>query len=73
MLFGASLSLVGCIVGATKQTINQIVASGVIIGTGSGFQEMSYACIQDTVPNSWRLYAIGMPQIPFKILSLILL
>jgi hypothetical protein len=72
MLFGASLSLVGCIVGATGQTINQMVASGVILGTGSGFQEMSYACIQEIVPNSWRLYAIGMPHFSFKILSLIL-
>jgi MFS family permease len=59
MLFGASLSLVGCIVGATGQTINQMIASGVILGTGSGFQEMSYACIQEIVPNSWRIYAIG--------------
>ena len=59
MLFGASLGLVGCIVGATGQSISQMIASGVILGTGSGFQEMSYACIQEIVPNSWRIYAIG--------------
>lgn len=57
VLFSANLSLVGCIVGATGQTVNQMIASGVILGTGSGFQEMSYACIQEIVPNSWRLYA----------------
>jgi MFS family permease len=60
MLGGACIALVGCIVGATGQNINQMIASGVILGTGSGIQEMAYACIQEIVPNSWRLYAIGM-------------
>lgn len=60
MLFGASLSLIGCIVGATGRSIPQMIASGVILGTGSGFQEMSYACIQEIVPNAWRIYAIGL-------------
>jgi MFS family permease len=60
MLFGATVSLIGCIVGSTGQSINQMIASGVILGTGSGFQEMSYACIQEIVPNKWRLYAIGI-------------
>lgn len=60
MLVGACIALVGCIVGATGQNINQMIASGVILGTGSGIQEMAYACIQEIVPNSWRLYAIGM-------------
>ena len=73
MLFGAGLSLIGCIVGSTGRTVNQLIASGAILGTGSGFQEMSYACIQETVPNSWRLYAIGESSpVPFQISSLIL-
>jgi MFS family permease len=59
MLFGACVNIVGCIVGSTGQTINQMIASGLILGTGSEFQEMSYACIQEIVPNSWRLYVIG--------------
>src|SRR6266487_7119541 len=59
MLFGASLSLVGCIVRATGQSITQMIASGAILGKGSGFQEMCYACIQEIVPNNWRIYAIG--------------
>ena len=60
MIFGACLSLVGCIVGATGRSVEQMIASGAILGTGSGFQEMSYACIQEIVPNRWRIYAIGM-------------
>ena len=45
MLFGASVSLIGCIVGSTGQSINHMITSGVILKTGSGFQEMSYAFI----------------------------
>ncbi|KAF2805892.1 TRI12-domain-containing protein [Mytilinidion resinicola] len=36
-----------------------MIASGVIFGIGSGFQEMAYACIQEIVPNKWRVYAVG--------------
>jgi len=61
MLLGATISFIGTIVGATGKSINQMIASGVIFGIGSGFQEMSYACIQEIVPNKWRLYAIGKP------------
>jgi len=59
ILFGSGLSFIGTIVGATGQSINQMIVSGVIFGTGSGFQEMAYACIQEIVPNKWRIYAIG--------------
>lgn len=40
ILFGACVSFTGTIVGATGQSINQMIASGVIFGIGSGFQEM---------------------------------
>jgi MFS family permease len=60
IIFGATISFIGTIVGATGQSINQMIASGVIFGIGSGFQEMAYACIQEIVPNKWRLYAIGL-------------
>ncbi|KAJ9669756.1 hypothetical protein H2201_000141 [Coniosporium apollinis] len=60
ILFGSGLSFIGTIVGATGQSINQMIVSGVIFGTGSGFQEMAYACIQEIVPNKWRIYAIGL-------------
>jgi len=59
MLAGATISFIGTIVGATGQSINQMIASGVIFGIGSGFQEMAYACIQEIVPNKWRIYAVG--------------
>lgn len=50
-LAGASLLLVGSIVGATGQTIGQMIASGAIFGCGSGFLEMAYGAVQEIVPN----------------------
>jgi MFS family permease len=45
-LAGAFLLLIGSIVGATGQTIGQMIASGAIFGCGSGFLEMAYGAVQ---------------------------
>ena len=45
-LSGAALLLIGAIVGATGQSINQMIASGAIFGAGSGFLEMAYGAVQ---------------------------
>ena len=47
MICGACISFLGTIVGATGKSINQMIASGVLFGLGSGFQEMGYACCQE--------------------------
>ncbi|KAI0145399.1 fungal trichothecene efflux pump [Xylariaceae sp. FL1272] len=60
MITGALISIVGTIVGATGQSINQMIASGVLFGLGSGFQELCYACVQEVVPNHWRVRAVGL-------------
>jgi MFS family permease len=45
-LAGATLLLLGSIVGATGNTIGQMIASGAIFGCGSGFLEMAYGAVQ---------------------------
>lgn len=60
MLTGAAISFIGTIVGATGQNIAQMIASGVLFGIGSGFQEMGFACIMEFIPNKYRLTALGM-------------
>jgi MFS family permease len=60
MLAGAFISFLGTIVGATGQSIGQMIASGVMFGIGSGFQEMGFACIMEFIPNKYRLTALGM-------------
>lgn len=42
MLLGSFLGFIGALLGATGQSINQMIASGVFFGIGAGFQEMSY-------------------------------
>jgi MFS family permease len=59
MLTGACLGMVACIVGATGQSVEQMIASGVIFGIASGFQEMAFACIQEILPNKHRMLGIG--------------
>ncbi|KAF2634970.1 MFS general substrate transporter, partial [Massarina eburnea CBS 473.64] len=60
MICGAVISVIGTIVGATAQSINQMIVSGVLFGLGSGFQEMGYAAIQEIIPNKYRMWAIGI-------------
>lgn len=45
-LTGAVIIFVGSIVAATGTSINQMIASGVIFGIGSGFLEMSFGAVQ---------------------------
>lgn len=59
MICGSFISFIGTIVGATGKSINQMIASGVLFGLGSGFQEMAYAACQEIVPNKYRMWAVG--------------
>lgn len=59
MMTGALISIVGCLVGANGQSINQMIAAGALFGMGSGFQELCYACVQEAVPNRYRIMAVG--------------
>lgn len=59
MMTGAIISICGCLVGANGTSINMMIASGALFGVGSGFQELCYACVQEVVPNRYRIPAVG--------------
>ena len=59
MLGGSLLGFLGTIVGVTGQSINQMIASGVMFGLASGIQETYYACLMEIVPNRLRTFYIG--------------
>ncbi|KAK6437671.1 hypothetical protein LTR95_006131 [Oleoguttula sp. CCFEE 5521] len=59
MIAGACIALIGAVVGATGQSINQMIASGVLFGIGGGLQEMCFAAVQEVVPMRYRVFAIG--------------
>lgn len=59
LIAGACIALIGAVVGATGQSVNQMIASGVLFGTGGGLQEMCFAAIQEVVPMRYRVLAIG--------------
>lgn len=43
---GAATLIVGSIVGATGQSIGQMIASGAIFGSGAGLLEMAFGAVQ---------------------------
>ncbi|KAG9249765.1 fungal trichothecene efflux pump [Emericellopsis atlantica] len=59
MMTGAIISICGALVGANGRSINMMIASGALFGVGSGFQELCYACVQELVPNRYRIAAVG--------------
>ncbi|KAF2019486.1 MFS general substrate transporter [Aaosphaeria arxii CBS 175.79] len=59
LLTGATAATIGALVGATGQSINQMIVAGVLFGFGGGFQEMCFACAQELVPNRYRFATLG--------------
>lgn len=59
LIAGAVFGCIGALVGATAKSINQMIASGVLFGLAGGFQEMCFGCIQELVPNKWRIITVG--------------
>ncbi|KAF2733303.1 MFS general substrate transporter [Polyplosphaeria fusca] len=60
LLTGAISAALGALVGATGQSINQMIVAGVLFGFGGGFQEMCFACAQELVPNRYRFATLGV-------------
>ncbi|KAH6673088.1 fungal trichothecene efflux pump [Halenospora varia] len=63
LITGAALGCIGSIVGATGQSINTMIISGVIFGFGGGFQEMCFSCVQEMVPNRYRFTILGICEV----------
>lgn len=59
LITGSALGAIGALIGALGQSIGQMIAAGVIMGFGGGFQEIVFACVQEIVPNRRRLLALG--------------
>lgn len=52
---GAVILIVGSIVSATGQSINQMIAGGALFGCGSGFLEMAFGAVQVSTERLTRL------------------
>lgn len=60
LISGAVFGAIGAVVGATGQTIPQMIGAGVLMGIGGGFGEMIFASVQEIVPNERRLFILGI-------------
>ncbi|KAL4999916.1 major facilitator superfamily domain-containing protein [Aspergillus recurvatus] len=63
LISGALFGAVGAVVGATGQSISQMIAAGVLMGVGGGFGEMIFASVQGIIPNQQRLFVLGCVEI----------
>ncbi|KNG45058.1 mfs general substrate transporter [Stemphylium lycopersici] len=57
---GAIILIIGSIISATGQSINQMIAGGALFGCGSGFLEMAFGAVQEIVPSKYRHVTIGL-------------
>ncbi|KAL4758054.1 fungal trichothecene efflux pump [Aspergillus foveolatus] len=63
LISGALFGAAGAVVGATGQSISQMIAAGILMGIGGGFGEMIFASVQEIVPNQQRLFVLGCVEI----------
>jgi len=49
--------LIGCIIGATAQSVNSLIGAEVLIGMGAAFQISFFWVISELVPMKWRYLA----------------
>jgi MFS family permease len=59
LISGAVFGAAGAVVGATGQSISQMIGAGVLMGIGGGFGETLFASVQEIVPNRYRLFILG--------------
>lgn len=72
LVFGQGLLILGFIVGATAQTLNQCIAAMVILGFGTGTTFILYPGITEILPNKYRPYGLAWTEVnllPFTTLG----
>ncbi|OQV00026.1 hypothetical protein CLAIMM_05581 [Cladophialophora immunda] len=72
LMFGQSLLVLGHIVGATAQSLEQCIAAMVILGFGTGTTFILYPGISEILPNKYRPYGLAWTELnllPFTTLA----
>jgi MFS family permease len=60
---GSVILVIGSILGATAHSIDQMIATGVLFGVGSGLLETCFSAVQEIVPNKSRGLYTGLMDI----------
>lgn len=58
-IIGSAIALIGSIIGATAQSVNQLIASQVFIGIAVAFQQSFFWVVAEIVPMKYRYIANG--------------
>ncbi|KIW21686.1 hypothetical protein PV08_02266 [Exophiala spinifera] len=63
ILGGQTFLLVGHLVGATAQTLDQVIAAMVLLGLGTGATFVTYAGISEILPHKWRAFGLATTEV----------
>jgi MFS family permease len=60
ILLGNILGLIGCVMGATAQTVNVAIGGGIFIGCASALQQIAWSSLAEIFPRKYRSLALGI-------------
>ena len=76
MLFGQSLTVVGCIICAVAQNVATLIAGEAVVGLATGTIFVAYAGVPEMLPNKWRSVGLAILEggiaVPWAIISVVL-
>jgi len=59
LLVGNIIGIVGCIVGATANSVNAVIGGSTLIGIGGSMHQLAWTCLGELVPKRSRGLALG--------------
>ncbi|KAK7519127.1 putative efflux pump antibiotic resistance protein [Phyllosticta citriasiana] len=76
IIYGNALSVIGAIVAATADKVNQVIAGSTLVGAGAGMVFVGYPGISEILPNKYRGIGLGWTEfcinIPWASFSVII-
>jgi MFS family permease len=60
IMAGNMFGLIGCVMGATAQSVNVAIGGGIFIGVASACQQLAWSGLGEMVPRKYRSVALGI-------------
>lgn len=69
LIGGSILSLIGCVIAATAQSVNTVIVGVTFTGVGCSMHQVSWTCFGEIVPKKHRPLAFGVMETVFGLAS----
>ena len=60
IMFGNLCGLIGCVMGATANSVDVTIGGGIFIGVASACQQLTWSRLSEIVPRKYRAFALGI-------------